>query len=53
MAVLSQIPALELAFENGNRKFTVSEMINFSTKNGFLAKMSFVFTHCNGIHLNI
>ena len=32
MAVISQIPASELAFENGNLKFLPSEIINSSAK---------------------
>ena len=32
MAIISHIPASELAFENGNRKFLISEIINFSTE---------------------
>ena len=32
MASLSHIPASELAFENGNRKFLLSEIINISDK---------------------
>ena len=32
MAVLSYIPASESAFENGNRKFLISKIINFSDR---------------------
>ena len=29
MAVISHIPASELAFENGNRKFLIGEILDF------------------------
>ena len=32
MAVISDIPASESAFENGNRTFLISEIINFPDK---------------------
>ena len=32
MAVISHIPASESAFENGNRTFLISEIINFPDK---------------------
>ena len=32
MALISHIQASELAFENGNRKFLISEILNFSDK---------------------
>ena len=30
MVVISHIPASELAFENGNRKFLISKILDFS-----------------------
>ena len=42
MAVISHIPALELAFENGNRKFLISEILNFSAKNKTFFYISFL-----------
>ena len=32
MALISNIQASELAFENGNRKFLISEILDFSDK---------------------
>ena len=32
MAVISHIPASESAFENGNRKFLISEILDFPDK---------------------
>ena len=32
MALISHIPVSELAFENGNHRFLISEIIDFSDK---------------------
>ena len=42
MAVISHIPASELAFENGNRKILISEILDFSDKKK-QQKKTFVF----------
>ena len=41
MAVISHIPASESAFENGNRTFLISEIINFPDKKKVKKKFDF------------
>ena len=42
MVLISHIPASELAFENGNRKILISEILDFSDKKK-QQKKTFVF----------
>ena len=48
MAVISHIPASESAFENGNRTFLISEIINFPDKKKHLI-FDGVFNQVDGI----
>ena len=48
MAVISHIPASESAFENGNRTFLISEIINFPDKKKRLI-FDGVFSQVDGI----
>ena len=51
MALISQIPASELAFKNGNHKFLFIEIIDFSDKNkrfifdGVFSQVDGIFWH--------
>ena len=47
MAFISYILASELAFENGNRKFLISEIIDFSDKKHLI--FDGVFSQVDGI----
>ena len=51
MAVISHIPASESAFENGNRTFLISEIINFPDKKNKKKRLIFdgVFSQVDGI----
>ena len=51
MVLISHIPASVLAFENGNRKFLISEIINFSDKKKTKKRLIFdvVFSQVDGI----
>ena len=51
MAVISHIPASESAFENGNRTFLISEIINFPEKKTKKKRLIFdgVFSQVDGI----
>ena len=51
MALISHIQALELAFENGNRKFHISEILNFPDKKKQKKRLIFdgVFSQVDGI----
>ena len=47
MVVISHIPASELAFENGNRKFLISEIHDFPDKKSLI--FNGVFSQVHGI----
>ena len=51
MEVISHIPASESAFENGNRTFLISEIINFPDKKNKKKRLIFdgVFSQVDGI----
>ena len=49
MAVISHIPASELAFENGNHKFLISEILDFPDKEKKRLIFDGVFSQVDGI----
>ena len=49
MSVISHIPASESAFENGNRTFLISKIINFPDKKKERLIFDGVFSQVDGI----
>ena len=62
MIIISHIPASEFAFENGNRKFLISKIINFPDKkktkkkhlifDGVFSQVDGIFWHFEYIYDN-